>query len=197
MALRFAGTLVKTPVYGPDRNPQPRKLAERSAEGARRGGPSGLRAEPLAKRLCISRGSFYWHFTDVAEFHRAVLERWELASVDRPLARSTRPGGDASPDADLPRLIEIAFTSPTALKRAVHAWAAVYPPAAVAVAGVNRRRTALLADMFARAGVPAREAEGRAGILYWAYLGYMTSSDGPASAGWIGEIQVIFAFLPN
>jgi len=152
-------------------------------------GHQALRAEPLAKRLGISRGSFYWHFKDVAEFHRAVLERWELASVDRPLARSTRPGGDGSPDADLRRLIEIAFTSPTALERAVHAWAAVFPPAAAAVAGVNRRRTALLADMFARAGATAREAGARAGILYWAYLGYMASSDGPASSGWISEIR--------
>jgi len=50
----------------------------------------------------------------------------------------------------------------------------------------------LLTEMFARAGAEAREAEARAGILYWAYLGYMTSSDGPATVGWISEIWARF-----
>ena len=32
-------------------------------------GFTALKAEPLAKALRVSRGSFYWHFADIAAFH--------------------------------------------------------------------------------------------------------------------------------
>jgi AcrR family transcriptional regulator len=46
-------------------------------------GFTALKAEPLAKTLRVSRGSFYWHFADIAAFHAAIL----AASVD-PAARA-------------------------------------------------------------------------------------------------------------
>ena len=36
-------------------------------------GFTSLKAEPLAKAMGVSRGSFYWHFADIAAFHAAVL----------------------------------------------------------------------------------------------------------------------------
>lgn len=40
-------------------------------------GPDALKAEPLARRMGTTKGSFYWHFKDVPEFHRALLAMWE------------------------------------------------------------------------------------------------------------------------
>lgn len=40
-------------------------------------GPNSLRAEPLARTLGTTKGSFYWHFDDVPAFHAALLTQWQ------------------------------------------------------------------------------------------------------------------------
>ena len=40
-------------------------------------GPKALKAEPLARRLGTTKGSFYWHFDDVPAFQTAMMETWE------------------------------------------------------------------------------------------------------------------------
>jgi AcrR family transcriptional regulator len=160
-----------------------------------RDGHEGLRAEPLSKRLRVSRGSFYWHFADVPSFHRAVLERWEAAAVDRPLAAAAaarrRRGGDGADGRgdNLDRLIEIAFTAPPDLEKAVHGWAAIDPRAGEAVAAVNRRRLSLLAAMFEEGGLPRREAEASAAVLYWAYLGRVLCPDLPVGKAKLAQVK--------
>lgn len=39
-------------------------------------GLDGVRVEPLAKRLGVTKGSFYWHFKDRQELLDALLDRW-------------------------------------------------------------------------------------------------------------------------
>jgi len=47
-------------------------------------GPNALKVGPMAARLKVSRGSFYWHFEDIAEFRSLLLRTWPkvVASVD-------------------------------------------------------------------------------------------------------------------
>ena len=45
-------------------------------------GFSVLKADTLANRLGISRGSFYWHFADVSAFHTAILRRWRKIALE-------------------------------------------------------------------------------------------------------------------
>jgi AcrR family transcriptional regulator len=40
-------------------------------------GPAGLRVMQIAKQMGVTKGSFYWHFKDLAEFQAAVLDEWE------------------------------------------------------------------------------------------------------------------------
>lgn len=40
-------------------------------------GPAALAAEPLARDLATTKGSFYWHFKDVPEFQSAVIKHWQ------------------------------------------------------------------------------------------------------------------------
>ena len=44
-------------------------------------GPEALKAEPLARRLGATKGSFYWHFADVPAYHSALLAQWEEQSI--------------------------------------------------------------------------------------------------------------------
>lgn len=39
-------------------------------------GIDGVRVEPLARRLGVTKGSFYWHFKDRGELLEALLNRW-------------------------------------------------------------------------------------------------------------------------
>lgn len=39
-------------------------------------GVDGVRVEPLAKKLGVTKGSFYWHFKDRQQLLDALLDRW-------------------------------------------------------------------------------------------------------------------------
>jgi AcrR family transcriptional regulator len=135
-------------------------------------GFTALKADPLAKALGVSRGSFYWHFADVDAFHKAVLERWQEATAEaviRELDRSA-PGGER-----LRSLLRRAFTTNADLEIALRAWAVSDAAARAKVAVVDRRRLAYLEDILASAGIGAASAVARAHILYWAYLGFALS----------------------
>ena len=49
-------------------------------------GFTALKAEPLAKALGVSRGSFYWHFADVGAFHTAILKHWREVAAEQIIA---------------------------------------------------------------------------------------------------------------
>lgn len=42
-----------------------------------RGGPNTLAAEPLARQLGTTKGSFYWHFKDLPAYHAALITNWQ------------------------------------------------------------------------------------------------------------------------
>lgn len=44
-------------------------------------GAQAIAAEPLARRLGTTKGSFYWHFRDVPTFQDALLVRWQEAAL--------------------------------------------------------------------------------------------------------------------
>ena len=50
------------------------RLDRAGAQGAGESGFTALKAEPLAKAMGVSRGSFYWHFADIGAFHAAISE---------------------------------------------------------------------------------------------------------------------------
>lgn len=46
-------------------------------DALQRSGQSALAAEPLARALRTTKGSFYWHFKDVPAYHAALIENWQ------------------------------------------------------------------------------------------------------------------------
>ncbi|MEM7520674.1 MAG: TetR/AcrR family transcriptional regulator [Pseudomonadota bacterium] len=55
-------------------------------------GPSALAAEPLARELKATKGSFYWHFKDVPEFQEAVLVKWQSKALEQVLDQLQQSG---------------------------------------------------------------------------------------------------------
>jgi AcrR family transcriptional regulator len=140
-------------------------------------GFTALKAEPLAKALRVSRGSFYWHFADIAAFHAAILARWHEVAAEQIIANVEAASKDENP---LALLLRRVFGERLMLERAVRTWASVDPAARAAVQAIDRRRLSYVENLLTQAGLSAELARVRAQILYWAFLGFALS-DQPLS----------------
>jgi AcrR family transcriptional regulator len=61
-----------------------------AVEAFARGGLAAVRVEPLARQLGVTKGSFYWHFSDREALLAAVVERWESEHTDAMIAEAQR-----------------------------------------------------------------------------------------------------------
>jgi AcrR family transcriptional regulator len=132
-------------------------------------GFTALKADPLAKTLHVSRGSFYWHFADLAAFHAAVLAYWREVAAERIIADLEATPAGQSP---VERLLLRTFSGRLALEKAVRSWASFDGQARAAVQAIDRRRLDYVELLLRQAGLPAGIAQARAQILYWAFVGY-------------------------
>jgi AcrR family transcriptional regulator len=143
-----------------------------------REGREGLRAEPLARALGVTKGSFYWHFADVPALHRAMLTHWEERATGDIIAASEAGGGSA--ELRLSYLIEEAFSESDApyggrgVETAIRAWAQSERRVAQAVKRVDARREAYLAALFGEAGLSLEVPERAARIFHAAVIGALT-----------------------
>jgi AcrR family transcriptional regulator len=135
-------------------------------------GFTALKAEPLAKAMGVSRGSFYWHFADIAAFHAAILARWHEVAAEQIIANVEAASKDEDP---LALLLRRVFGERLTLERAVRNWASVDPAARAAVQAIDRRRLNYVEGLLAQSGLSAELARARAQILYWAFLGFALS----------------------
>jgi AcrR family transcriptional regulator len=140
-------------------------------------GFAALKAEPLAKAMGVSRGSFYWHFEDIGAFHAAILKIWREVAAEAIIANVEAASDDADP---LTVLLRRVFSERLALERAVRSWAAFDGAAKAAVQAIDRRRLDYVEGLIRARGVGRDVAQTRAQILYWAFLGYALS-DKPLS----------------
>jgi AcrR family transcriptional regulator len=140
-------------------------------------GFTALKAEPLAKAMGVSRGSFYWHFADIGAYHAAILKHWREVTAEQVIA-----GLEAASDHEDPLalLLRQAFTARLSLEKAVRSWATSDATVRNAVQAIDRRRLGYIEELLRRKGFAADVAQARAQILYWAFVGYALS-DKPLS----------------
>src|SRR5436305_15172980 len=62
-----------------------------------RSGFTALKAEPLAKAMGVSRGSFYWHFADIGAYHAAILKHSREVAAERIIADLEASSADDNP----------------------------------------------------------------------------------------------------
>lgn len=131
-------------------------------------GVNALKVGPMATELKVSRGSFYWHFRDIADFRSQVLRSWQERTTEQVIR--DLDAIEAAPDR-LKLLMRQAFGTKRSLDQAIRSWAAVDKDVATIVAAVDTRRVSYIANMLTAAGVESRRALPRAAFIYWAYLG--------------------------
>jgi AcrR family transcriptional regulator len=155
-------------------------------------GANALKVGPMAAKLEVSRGSFYWHFRDIADFRSQLLRSWQERSTDQVIQQLEAE--NAEPDR-LKHLMKRAFSAKRNLERAVRSWAAEDEDVAAIVASVDAGRVAYIAKMLLVAGVESHRARPRAAFMYWAYLGQTIVMDARHSsftAAAIDDISDLF-----
>ncbi|MEM8871379.1 MAG: TetR/AcrR family transcriptional regulator [Pseudomonadota bacterium] len=131
-------------------------------------GYGALKAQRLAKKLAVTRGSFYYHFENLNEFHTAVVAHW-AKRTSTPLIKNL--SSRAAPAEALNDLLLQTLRSGEHLERAMRSWATVHRHVAAEVDKVDAVRVAFAKDLLLQCGVPAVDAAARARLLYWAAIG--------------------------
>lgn len=102
-------------------------------------GPQALAAEPLARQLGTTKGSFYWHFKDVPAFHAALLRHWHAQALADVV---THLGDQGAPDARLRSFGHDILTNTN--EAAVRLWAQSDNIVAASLAEVDAERATYL-----------------------------------------------------
>lgn len=148
---------------------------EAAYEGLIESGVEAVRILPLAKKLKLSRTSFYWFFKDREELLAALLERWRVKNTDNLVGRA-EDYAESIVEAVLnvfdcwlnPALFDSQF------EFAVRSWALQEPRVAAQVEIADKARLAALAGMFVRFGYEALPADVRARSMYLTQIGYIS-----------------------
>lgn len=134
-------------------------------------GVSALGVEPLARRLGITKGSFYWHFPGRDDLLTRALERWE--TQDRYHLKLAL--GAANPAAD--RLAQFVWrTSRQTLTHRIYVALCALPEdpqVGPVLKRVTARRIKYLSAAFEELGLNSVSARQRAHLVYASYVGYL------------------------
>lgn len=135
---------------------------------------SGLAAvavEPLARRLGVTKGSFYWHFATREALLQAALERWERNDEAHVLAPIEAV---ADPRERVRELIrQVSHKRPSHAVLAALIKALDQPLIGPLIERVSQRRIEFVTEAFRQAGFDAATAANRARLAYSAYVGFI------------------------
>jgi AcrR family transcriptional regulator len=139
-------------------------LAELGTHGIDR-----VRVEVLAKRLGVTKGSFYWHFKDRDALLVRMLERWRHRATLSLIERLDRQL--SSPAERLRELLRLPLKGQRAvlaadIELAVRLWGRSDERAREALAGVDEVRLGYITQQFVAGGMPPAEARARAVLAY-------------------------------
>lgn len=132
------------------------------------GGLAAVAVEPVAVRLGVSKGSFYWHFANRMALVEAALALWE-AETERFIELL-----EAMPDpaARMRALLEVAFGDRQDAAISFRLISAADDPAVAEVARrVTTRRLAVMGAALQELGQPPERARDRVVAGYSSYLG--------------------------
>ncbi len=111
-------------------------------------GPGALAAEPLARTMGTTKGSFYWHFKDVAAYHAEVVADWQTRAFAQVLHALEE---DGAPDDRLRRFGVDLLSDPVEMP--LRGWANTDKTVAKALAQVDAERLTYVASLLAQLGL--------------------------------------------
>jgi len=134
-------------------------------------GMQALAIEPLARRMGITKGSFYWHFSSREALLERALLRWE--------EHDSRNLNASLGEIDHPRDRLISFFRRVGKEKLTHevfselCSAAAHPQVEPVLERVANRRMAHLSVAYEELGMAADKARHQARLTYSVYLGFL------------------------
>ena len=177
----WLNAVMTTPAAREDQNSSPRTArlsAEDWAQAAldliAEQGVSAVAVEPLARRLGVTKGSFYWHFPSRDALLQAALERWEVVEQESVFGNLEKV---PDPRERLRALFQLVghevkphIIYSELLKALDH------PAVQPVIDRVSQRRMDYLIASFRQAGLGRTDAYHRARLTYAAYVGFLQLS---------------------
>ena len=156
----------------------PRLNAEDWARGAldliAEEGVAAVAVEPLARRLGVTKGSFYWHFPSRDALLAAALERWESVELDEIFNRADAVEDPRLRLRDLFQRVAHEVRSHTIYSELLKALD--HPVVQPVMQRVSKRRLDYLMLAFRQVGMARADAQHRARLAYAAYVGFLQLS---------------------
>ena len=137
-------------------------------------GVAAVAVEPLARRLGVTKGSFYWHFPSRDALLQAALERWEKVEQETVFGSL-----EAVPDPRERLRALFQLVAHEARSHIIYSEllkALDHPTVAPVIGRVSQRRFDYLAASFRQAGLSRTDAQHRARLAYAAYVGFLQLS---------------------
>jgi AcrR family transcriptional regulator len=180
-------TLMDTPLQNQNQNQKPKSMI---AEGARltrdnwldeafkavvAGGFENVKVLAIAEKLKVTRGSFYWHFTDHADLVGSLLMRWKLAQLE--LDEKLKSHRSDDPVKDLEFVVDAAFNQAGSelenllFEQALRALSHLHAGAAQLLVEVDTERINLFESKFLTIVKDKAKARDLAALLYLAIVG--------------------------
>jgi AcrR family transcriptional regulator len=157
----------------------------------------GLRAakiDRLCERLGVTKGSFYWHFSDIRSYLDALVSAWaEAAAVQRTALTALR----RLPPAERLRAMTEHLSSPRqwTLERAIREWARYDAGVAAQVGSSDVFVFGEVSRVFGDNGYEPDEAGMRARAAFAAGIGLIHLSPKPPSAAGARERERFLEFM--
>jgi len=134
-------------------------------------GVAAVAVEPLARRLGVTKGSFYWHFPSRDALLQAALERWESVEQEAVFGALERVPDPRERLRALFRMVANEYQSHviySALLKALD-----HPSVQPVIDRVSKRRLDYLTASFRQTGLGREDAQHRARLTYAAYVGFL------------------------
>ena len=134
-------------------------------------GVAAVAVEPLARRLGVTKGSFYWHFPSRDSLLQAALDRWETNEQNEVFGKLETVPDPRERLGALFQMVAHEWKSHviySALLKALD-----HPTVQPVIERVSQRRLEYLAGSFREAGLDGADAHYRARLTYAAYVGFL------------------------
>ncbi|MEO3759583.1 TetR/AcrR family transcriptional regulator [Mycobacterium sp. B14F4] len=143
------------------------------------GGPNALRIGRLCDRLDVTKGSFYWHFTDMRAYRAALASAWgNLHDERRRLFENMR---DADPRKRLGVMMRtLVCPDHWSLERAMRVWALTDETVQSSVQRSDARVLGAVREALIDYGFDQEEADVRAAVLVATAVGLLHEANSTA-----------------
>lgn len=141
-------------------------------------GCQAISGEKLARRLDVTRGSFYHHFKSMDEYVEHLMDEWEQSYTLELLEKAH----STDPRLEMTQLLELAWNTDINLEVAVRQWGFSHPLVQSRIEKIDRLRLAHISNLYTVLMNDSEKGRQYGTIAYYGLLGALHASPRPTRA---------------